>query len=262
MVEAACAAAFGVVAAYLLMFAARPRAGTRRPGSARRLFVAAVVGCAAVPAGRCTAGSGGTGGWSSSRGCSRRKHPQDRRPAARHHRAGPQRLRAGPLAGALRGGDPRRSPRTPQSRDFRDAVPEPAASALGRASLAVPVVARDRPVRGLPGRGRATPGRGSSRPGATRRATRSPRSSRCPTGWSSPTASRSRVAGQARRRHRLAARREATARLGDQPPVAAPLADGRYEFEPARRRSTPAGSTSGSATPRSGSGSSRRSGPS
>ena len=43
--------------------------GTRRAGSAPALFVAAVVGCADVPAGRCTAGSGGTAGSSNSPGC-------------------------------------------------------------------------------------------------------------------------------------------------------------------------------------------------
>ena len=69
MVEAVCAAAFGVVVAFLLMFAARPRRGTRRAGSAPALFAAAVRRLRDRARWRCTAGSGGTAGSSSSPGC-------------------------------------------------------------------------------------------------------------------------------------------------------------------------------------------------
>ena len=94
------------------------RCGTRRAGCALRLFAgggrrlrehpagAAPLGLAASPAGTTGPAAGA-------------QAPAGRRPVAGHHRAGAQRLRAGPVAGALRGGHPRGRPRRPAARFSR-----------------------------------------------------------------------------------------------------------------------------------------------
>ena len=126
MVEATCAAAFAVVAAYLLMFLLDRAFDT--PSWLRAvLFVAAFVGCLRIPA-------------AVYRWVWRNRRleqlamlldpeaPGGRRPAPGDHRAGAQRLRAGPVAGALRGGGPRggqgRAEPRLQRRRARPAAPD------------------------------------------------------------------------------------------------------------------------------------------
>ena len=110
MVEAVAAAAFGVLVAYLLLFcldrvlghaglAARRRSSSRpRSACANIPLGLAPLGLAASPA-RAT---GPAAGAEASAG---------RRPVAGDHRAGAQRLRAGAVAGPVRGRDPRGRPR-------------------------------------------------------------------------------------------------------------------------------------------------------
>ena len=124
--------------------------------------------------------------------------PAGRRPVAGDHRAGAQRLRAGALAGAVRGGDPRGRPGRAAAR-FPRRRPQPAPSALGLAGGraarrgAVPALACSR-------RRPPTPGSGSSSPWSNApRYTFTTLEPLPEPIWSSRTASRSRSTARARR---------------------------------------------------------------
>ena len=188
MVEAACAAAFAVVAAYLLMFLL-DRVFDTPPGSAPRCFVAAFVGCLRRPVGDLIAGSGATAAWSSSRGCCPQA-PGGRRPAPGDHRAGPQRLRAGPFAGAVRGGGPRGGQGRPEPRLQRRRAQPPAR--LWAVAAAVPIVAALALAHGFPGRGPNAWARLLAPWGDAPRYTFAAARGPARRAWSSPTASRSR----------------------------------------------------------------------
>ncbi len=107
-IEAVAAATFGVLVAYLVLFCLDRAWDT--PGWLRiGLFVTAAAACANIP-------------WALHRWVWRHRRleqlarllaqaPKSRRPVAGHHRARAQRFRAGPLAHAVRGGDPRGRPR-------------------------------------------------------------------------------------------------------------------------------------------------------
>ena len=124
MIEAVCAAAFGVVVAFLADVRARPRLGHARPGSASVLFAAAGArlrdrAARAAPLGLAQPPARATGP------AARPQAPAGRRPAAGHHRAGATATPSRPAR--ARSARPRssRSPTTPSKRDFRDAVPNP-----------------------------------------------------------------------------------------------------------------------------------------
>ena len=236
MVEAVCAAAFGVVVAFLLMFAARPRLGhaglaPRRPlrRGGRRLRHRARW--------RCTAGSGGNRRLEQLARLLDPQAPARRRPAPGIIELVRERLRAGPVA--------RRSARRPSSRSPRTPRSATSATPCRTRGIALGLAGRRAGRRWRSACSRSVPAAAVERLGpaarpleATRPATPSPRSSPCPTGWSSPTASRSSIAVQARRRHRLAARRRAMAQLGEPAAGRRHAATTAVRVRAARRRST------------------------
>ena len=194
----------------------------------------------------CTAGSGGNRRLEQLARLLSRKHPQHRRPAARHHRAGPQRLRAGPLARPVRGGRSQQVADDAGKRDFTRRGAEPAASRLGLAGRR-PGGGGARPVRPLPGRGDERLGP-APRPVATDRpATRSPRSTPLPDRLVVAHGEPFTADGEARRRGPPGARpgaKPGSAAKRPSPPRSATAAT----RSTCRRRSPPARSTSASAT--------------
>ena len=214
MAEAACAAAFGVVVAYLLMFAL-DRVWDTPAWLRGALFVAALRRLRDRARWRCYRWVWRQPPARAARPAARPEAPAGRRPAARRHRAGrattpsrPGRARSARRPSAQVAEDARK-------RDFRDAVPNPrhrlwawpGRRARGRRASACSRSSRPR---------RRTPGRGSSPPGATRPATPSPPLEPLPDTLVVAHGEPFTVAATARRRHRLAARAGATARLGDQ----------------------------------------------
>ena len=169
-----------------------------------------------------------------------RKHPAARRPVAGHHRTGPQRQRAGPLAGALRGGHSPGGRRRAAARLSRRGAQSPAPP-LGLAGRRPAGRLRLAFWRSAPTRPR-TPGSGCSPPGEARLATRSPPSSPCPPSSSSRTASRS-PSRPGSARQAVWRPREGVAQLGEQHPISARSGTAATSSI-CRRRSIPAGSRS------------------
>ena len=238
MIEAVGAPASASCVAYLVMFALdrvwdTPGRRSRWPSSSRRWLACMIapvfpapLGLAAPPAR--TAGP-----------AAQPQDPADRRPVAGDHRAGAQRLRAGPLAHACARPRSGRSPTTPQQRDFSDAVPNPRHRLWGWLSGAAFLSLRSACSASSPPRP-PTPGRGSSPPGATRPATRSPAIEPLP----DRSGRRARRAvhrrRQADRRQTAGSPAQASAQLGDSATASPPtLDDERYTRSSCRRRSNP-----------------------
>ena len=123
IVEAVAAAAFGILVAYLVLFGLDRVWDT--PGWLRAaLFVAAAVGLRQHPGGPAPLGLAAPAA-RAARPAALPQASAGRRPVAGDHRAGAQRIRAGPVARAVRGGDPRGRPGRPDGAISSDAVPHP-----------------------------------------------------------------------------------------------------------------------------------------
>ena len=239
MVEAVAAAVFGLAGRLPRDVPRRPGLGDAglgagdpvRRGLGRR---------GALAAGLLPLGLAATAGSSNWPGCWPRKHPQRRRSVAGDHRAGPQRIRAGAVAGPLRGGDPRRWPRTRSG--ATSATPCPTrGTGSGAGWSAVPAGRCARPARRSSRRRPTNAWRAAARPlEQTRRATRSRPSSRCPTTLVVAHGEPFSIAARLRDEHGVAARARARSGSATSIPVAAPLEDGALRRSSCRRRSIPA----------------------
>ena len=255
MIEAVAAAIFGLLVAFLRDVPRRPGVGDARGDAGCCSSSRPGSGLALVPAGVLPLDLAKSPAGASWRRLLGRKHPQIGDQLLGDHRAGPQRCGAGAVAGPVRG----RHPSGGRGR-AAGATSGPPCPTLGTGSgagwWAFPGPRFPWPAGcSVPTRP-PTPGGGCSLPGATRPATPSRPSSRCPARWSSRTASRSRSRrGSERRRPGGRARAWCSSASNIPSP---PRSGTGSTSSSSRRRSIPAGSRSASATRCSGSGSSRR----
>ena len=247
MVEAVCAAVFGVLVAFLLMFPLdrvwdTPALAPRWRSSSRRCVGLRMRPAGAPPLGLAESPPGATGAAAGPR--------RTRRSATScwaiielvRNDFEQARSRALCEAAIAQVAEDAAAARLPRRRA------EPAASALGLAGGRPGWRVALAPARALSRPRPRTPGRGCSPPGATRPATPSPPSSRCPAPLVVAHGEPFAVAGQARARAPSGGPSEGEAQLGDQHPVAAAARRTAATSSSCRRRSTPAGSTSASAT--------------